>query len=91
VLLEYTLDHPDTSGTTVGIWADVRDTANIHILALEHPDAAGERVLIGSGESLVTFPGSIPSGTDCTNASIVQRHSRGKMSTTYSTASDFRT
>ncbi|KAF9517335.1 hypothetical protein BS47DRAFT_1359630 [Hydnum rufescens UP504] len=48
VLLEYTLDHPDTSGATVGTWADVRDTANIHILALEHPDAAGERVLIGS-------------------------------------------
>jgi len=37
---------PDTSGALVGDCADVRDTADIHILALEHPDIGGERVLV---------------------------------------------
>ncbi|KAF9517337.1 hypothetical protein BS47DRAFT_1359632 [Hydnum rufescens UP504] len=46
ILLEYVLDRPDTSGACFGSSAEVRDTANIHILALEHPDVGGERALI---------------------------------------------
>jgi len=42
------LGQADTSGTYTGDCADVRDTADFHVLALEHPDAGGERVLIGS-------------------------------------------
>ena len=41
---------PDTSGALVGDCVDVRDTADIHILALEHPNIGGERVLVRSGE-----------------------------------------
>ena len=47
------LDNPDTSGALVGDCADVRDTADIHLLALEHPNAAGERVLVRSGAHLI--------------------------------------
>ena len=45
--------NPDTSGSLVGDCADVRETADIHILALEHPDIGGERVLVRSGKALV--------------------------------------
>ncbi|KAF9517355.1 hypothetical protein BS47DRAFT_1433638 [Hydnum rufescens UP504] len=34
-------------GTYTNDCADVRDTADFHLLALENPDASGERVLIG--------------------------------------------
>jgi hypothetical protein len=61
LLLEYVLDRPDTSGARFGSCAEVQDTANIHILALEHPDAGGERVLIGTGQSYrdPAWPGSV--------------------------------
>ncbi|KAF9520294.1 hypothetical protein BS47DRAFT_1287152 [Hydnum rufescens UP504] len=51
-LLENVLDRSDTSCAYAGDCADVRDTADIHVLALENPDAGGERVLIGTGESI---------------------------------------
>ncbi|KAF9517338.1 hypothetical protein BS47DRAFT_1389875 [Hydnum rufescens UP504] len=51
ILLEYVLNRPDTSGACFGSSAEVRDTANIHILALEHPDVGGERALIDNGHS----------------------------------------
>jgi len=47
LLLDNILGSPDTSGTHIGDCVDVRDTANFHVLALENPDAGGERVLIG--------------------------------------------
>jgi len=47
LLLENVLDRPDTSGAYTGDCVDVRDTADFHVLALENPDAGGERVLIG--------------------------------------------
>ena len=50
------IHNPDTSGSLAGDCADVRDTADIHILALEHPDIGGERVLVRSGEVLVPIP-----------------------------------
>ncbi|KAF9517336.1 hypothetical protein BS47DRAFT_1483305 [Hydnum rufescens UP504] len=40
LLLDFVLKHPDTSGGQFGNFVEVRDTANIHILALEHPDVA---------------------------------------------------
>ncbi|KAF9517341.1 hypothetical protein BS47DRAFT_524000 [Hydnum rufescens UP504] len=48
LLLDNVLKGPDTSGAYAGDSADVRDIAGIHVLALENPDAGGERVLIGT-------------------------------------------
>ncbi|KAF9517342.1 hypothetical protein BS47DRAFT_524015 [Hydnum rufescens UP504] len=45
LLLDNVLNRSDTSGAYAGDSADVRDTADIHVLALENPDAGGERVL----------------------------------------------
>ncbi|KAF9517354.1 hypothetical protein BS47DRAFT_1389885 [Hydnum rufescens UP504] len=56
LLLEKALGVADTSGTYTNDCADVRDTADFHLLALENPDASGERVLIGPGE---WFPESL--------------------------------
>jgi hypothetical protein len=86
VLVGYVVGIPDTSGALIGDCADIRDTADIHLLALEHPDAAGVRVLVRSGEYLVPtmcgFRGS------CTFHPI-QRHLHGKICTTYSTVPNF--
>jgi len=34
-------------------WVDVRDTALAHVLALQRQEAAGERVIVCSGEYLI--------------------------------------
>ncbi|KAI0041413.1 NAD(P)-binding protein [Auriscalpium vulgare] len=39
----------DTSGTTIGDWVDVRDTAELHVLALETPALGGERLATTNG------------------------------------------
>jgi len=39
----------DTSGSLVGDWVDVRDSALLHVLALETPAAGGERILTTNG------------------------------------------
>jgi nucleoside-diphosphate-sugar epimerase len=65
LLLDNILNHPDTSGTYAGDCADVRDTADFHVLALENPDAGGERVLIGPG-------GWFPESLGCPVARRVQ-------------------
>ncbi|WP_173923260.1 aldehyde reductase [Agromyces sp. Marseille-P2726] len=41
------------NGTTTGV--DVRDVADLHVLAMRHPDAAGERFLTIAGDP-ITFP-----------------------------------
>ncbi|KAI0037737.1 NAD(P)-binding protein [Auriscalpium vulgare] len=44
-----TLPVGETSGTTVGDWVDVRDTAELHVLALETPALGGERLATTNG------------------------------------------
>ncbi|KAF9517344.1 hypothetical protein BS47DRAFT_1359638 [Hydnum rufescens UP504] len=48
LLLDRIFTRPDTSGANYDDSCDVRDTANIHVLALENPDAGGERVLVST-------------------------------------------
>lgn len=36
-------------------WVDVRDTALGHVLALEKPEAAGQRIITASGRLWVLF------------------------------------
>ncbi len=43
------LQQPDTSGTLVGDFVDVRDVAELHIRSLEVPEAAGERIFGRAG------------------------------------------
>lgn len=50
VFLARLLDIPDSSRAPVGDAGDVRDMADLHISALEHPDIGGERVLIRFSE-----------------------------------------
>ncbi|KAI0054292.1 NAD(P)-binding protein, partial [Artomyces pyxidatus] len=44
-----TLPAGDTSGKLVGDWVDVRDSAKLHVLALESPTLGGERLLSTNG------------------------------------------
>ena len=44
---------------SVNSWVDVRDIAEAHVVALEKPQAGGERILFSAGEShqLSRYPG----------------------------------
>jgi nucleoside-diphosphate-sugar epimerase len=37
------------------VWVDVRDTALGHVLALEKPEAAGQRIITAAGRLWVLF------------------------------------
>ena len=88
MLLDPLIDTPDRSGALTGDTADVRDTADPHIVALEHPDVGRERALVRSSECLVPNPSIF---TNRVFVHPVQRHLHGKMTMTHSTAPNSQT